>query len=131
MLSLTNSDMSRAKIYLRRGKEESLLRRHPWVFSGAIERIECEEESIPEGALVDIFTQRGDYIARGHYQIGSIAVRILTFEKEAIDAKWWQHRIATAFDVRRTLGLTDNPQTNCYRLIHGEGDLLPGLVVDV
>ena len=123
--------MSIAKIYLRRGKEESLQRRHPWVFSGAIERIECEGENIPEGALVDIFTQRGEYIARGHYQIGSIAVRILTFEKETIDAAWWQKRIASAYDVRRTLNLTDNPQTNCYRLIHGEGDLLPGLVVDV
>ena len=123
--------MSRAKIYLRRGKEESLLRRHPWVFSGAIERIECDGESIPEGALVDIFTQRGEYIARGHYQIGSIAVRILTFEQEAIDAKWWHKRVATAYDVRRTLDLTENEQTTCYRLIHGEGDLLPGLVVDI
>ena len=126
-----NRDMKSAKIYLRRGKEESLQRRHPWVFSGAIERIECEGESIPEGSLVDIFTQRGEYIARGHYQIGSIAVRILTFEKETIDAAWWRARIASAYDVRRTLDLTDNPQTNCYRLIHGEGDLLPGLVVDV
>ena len=131
MLSHTNRDMNRAKIYLRRGKEESLQRCHPWVFSGAIERIECEGENIPEGSLVDIFTQRGEYIARGHYQIGSIAVRILTFEKEAIDAAWWRSRIASAYDVRRTLDLTDNPQTNCYRLIHGEGDLLPGLVVDV
>ena len=122
---------NRAKIYLRRGKEESLQRCHPWVFSGAIERIECEEESIQEGAVVDVFTQRGDYIARGHYQIGSIAVRILTFEQEEIDAKWWHDRIASAFDVRRTLDLTDNLQTNCYRLIHGEGDLLPGLVVDI
>ena len=110
--------MSRAKIYLRRGKEESLLRRHPWVFSGAIERIECDGESIPEGALVDIFTQRGEYIARGHYQIGSIAVRILTFEQEAIDAKWWHKRVATAYDVRRTLDLTENEQTTCYSLIH-------------
>ena len=123
--------MKSTKIYLRRGKEESLQRRHPWVFSGAIERIECEGESIPEGAVVDIFTQRGDYIARGHYQIGSIAVRILTFEKEDINAAWWKSRIASAYDVRRTLKLTDNPQTTCYRLIHGEGDLLPGLVVDI
>ena len=120
-----------AQIYLRRGKEESLQRRHPWVFSGAIERIECEGESIPEGTVVDIFTQRGEYIARGHYQIGSIAVRVLTFEREEIDAKWWRDRVASAYDVRRTLDLTNNPQTNCYRLIHGEGDLLPGLVVDI
>ncbi|MBQ3025998.1 MAG: class I SAM-dependent rRNA methyltransferase, partial [Alistipes sp.] len=81
--------------------------------------------------VVDVLTQRGDYIARVHYQIGSIAVRVLTFEKEAIDAAWWHKRVASAFDVRRTLDLTDNPQTTCYRLIHGEGDLLPGLVVDI
>ncbi|MBE6197565.1 MAG: class I SAM-dependent rRNA methyltransferase [Rikenellaceae bacterium] len=123
--------MSRAKIYLRRGKEESLQRRHPWVFSGAIERIECEGEGIAEGSVVDVMTQRGDYIAKGHYQIGSIAVRILTFEQEEIDAAWWHTRFATAYDVRRTLDLTDNPQTTCYRLVHGEGDLLPGLVVDI
>ena len=106
-------------------------RRHPWVFSGAIERIEFEGDTLPEGSVVDVLTQRGDYIARGHYQIGSIAVRVLTFEKEAIDAAWWHKRVASAFDVRRTLDLTDNPQTTCYRLIHGEGDLLPGLVVDI
>ena len=123
--------MSRAKIFLRRGKEESLQRRHPWIFSGAIERVECDGDNIPEGAIVDVFTQRGEYIARGHYQIGSIAVRVLTFEKEEIDAVWWHKRVESAYDVRRTLDLTDNPQTNCYRLIHGEGDLLPGLVVDV
>lgn len=123
--------MKRAKIYLRRGKEESLQRRHPWVFSGAIERVECDGESIAEGAVVDVFTQQGDYIAQGHYQIGSIAVRVLTFEQEEIDAGWWRERVASAYNVRQTLDLTDNPQTNCYRLIHGEGDLLPGLVVDI
>ena len=122
--------MSSPKIFLRRGKEESLLRRHPWIFSGAIERVECDGE-LSEGALVDVYTSNGDFIARGHYQIGSIAVRVLTFEQEDINDAWWRNRVASAFDVRRTLGLTDNPQTTCYRLIHGEGDLLPGLVVDV
>ena len=106
------------------------MRRHPWVFSGAIERIECEGD-ISEGAVVDVLSSRGDFIARGHYQIGSIAVRVLTFERREIDDAWWRERVASAFDVRRTLGLTDSEQTTCYRLIHGEGDLLPGLVVDI
>ena len=120
-----------AKIYLRRGKEESLLRRHPWIFSGAIERVECKDE-IKEGEIVEVYTKAGDFIARGHYQIGSIAVRVLTFEKEEkIDQEWWNKRIAIAHDVRRSLSLTENEKTNCYRLIHGEGDSLPGLVVDI
>ena len=120
-----------AKIYLRRGKEESLLRRHPWIFSGAIERVECKDE-IKEGEIVEVYTKAGDFIARGHYQIGSIAVRVLTFEKdEKIDQEWWNKRIAIAHDVRRSLSLTENEKTNCYRLIHGEGDSLPGLVVDI
>ena len=121
----------RAEIYLRRGKEESLLRRHPWIFSGAIERVKSDGE-LREGEVVDVFTHSGDFIARGHYQIGSIAVRVLTFEQEEqIDQSWWNHRIAVAMDVRRALSLTDNEQTNCYRLVHGEGDSLPGLVIDI
>ena len=123
--------MIQAQIYLRRGKEESLLRRHPWIFSGAIERIKCSGDEIKEGEIVDVFTKQGDFIARGHYQIGSIAVRVLTFEQEAIDQEWWNKKIAVAYDVRRTLDLTDNEATTCYRLIHGEGDSLPGLVVDI
>ena len=120
-----------AQIYLRRGKEESLLRRHPWIFSGAMEHIKCDGE-LTEGEVVDVFTRAGNFIARGHYQIGSIAVRVLTFEEsEQIDQNWWNQRIAIAYDVRRTLDLTDNAQTNCYRLVHGEGDSLPGLVIDI
>lgn len=97
------------QIHLRRGKEESLLRRHPWIFSGAIESVRYDGNEIPEGALVDVYTRSGDFIARGHYQIGSIAVRVLTFEQEPIDTAWWQRMISTALDVRRTLGLTDAP----------------------
>ncbi|MBE6204006.1 MAG: class I SAM-dependent rRNA methyltransferase [Rikenellaceae bacterium] len=120
-----------AQIYLRRGKEESLLRRHPWIFSGAIEHIKCDGE-LTEGEIVDVFTRAGNFIARGHYQIGSIAVRVLTFEEsEQIDQNWWNQRITIAYDVRHTLDLTDNAQTNCYRLVHGEGDSLPGLVIDI
>ena len=120
------------QIYLRRGKEESLLRRHPWIFSGAIDYIKAEEESeIAEGALVEVFDHKGALIARGHYQIGSIAVRVLSFEREEIDQAWWNRRLRVALDVRRTLALTDDPSTTCYRLVHGEGDSLPGLVVDI
>ena len=107
------------------------MRRHPWIFSGAIERVKCNAEDIKEGEVVDVFTKAGDFIARGHYQIGSIAVRVLTFEQEEINQEWWNNRIATAYDVRRTLNLTENEQTNCYRLVHGEGDSLPGLIVDI
>ena len=118
-------------LHLRRGKEESLLRRHPWVFSGAIESITEGVKPLTEGDIVDVVTKQGDFIARGHWQIGSIAVRVLTFEREDIDQAWWNRRIAEARTLRETLGLIGNEATTCYRLIHGEGDLLPGLVVDV
>ena len=118
------------RIFLRRGKEESLLRRHPWIFSGAIGRVECPSDTIAEGEIVDVHTAAGDFIARGHYQIGSIAVRVLTFAQEPIDAAWWHARIRSACEVRRTLGLIGNAATTCY-LVHGEGDSLPGLVIDI
>lgn len=119
------------QIFLRRGKEESLLRRHPWIFSGAIASVNSDKAEIAEGDVVDVYTHTGDFIARGHYQIGSIAVRVLTFEREQIDQAWWNRRVAVACDVRRSLGLSTAPDTDCYRLIHGEGDSLPGLVVDI
>ncbi len=118
-------------VALRRGKEESLARRHPWVFSGAIERIVEGSKPLAEGDVVDVVTKQGDFIARGHYQIGSIAVRVLSFEQESIDQRWWNERIARAKELRESLGMVCNEATTCYRLIHGEGDLLPGLVVDI
>ncbi len=118
-------------VHLRRGKEESLQRRHPWVFSGAIESISEGTTPLAEGDVVDVVTRQGEFIARGHYQIGSIAVRVLSFEKRDIDAQWWQERIAYAKQVREALGMVNNEATTCYRLIHGEGDMLPGLVVDI
>ena len=118
-------------VHLRRGKEESLLRRHPWVFSGAIERITEGERPLLEGDIVDVVTKQGEFIARGHWQIGSIAVRVLSFEREEIDQAWWNRRIAEARTLRQTLGLVGDTETTCYRLVHGEGDLLPGLVVDI
>ncbi len=121
--------MTNKRIFLKRGKEESLLRRHPWIFSGAIARAEGEPE---EGEIVDVFTSAGDFIARGHCQIGSIAVRVLTFDKEEeIDGRWWNARIAKALDVRRSIGVAESATTTCYRLVHGEGDGLPGLVIDI
>ena len=116
------------RIFLKRGKEESLARRHPWIFSGAIERIEGDPE---EGDVVDVYARSGEFLARGHYQIGSITVRVLSFEQEEIDAAWWEARLRAAWAVRRAIGLIDSPDTDCYRLVHGEGDNLPGLVIDI
>ena len=107
------------------------MRRHPWVFSGAIERISEGLEPLVEGDIVDVITKGGEFIARGHYQIGSIAVRVLTFEQESINEEWWRERIAQAKQLRESLGMVSNDDTTCYRLVHGEGDLLPGLVVDI
>ena len=116
------------KIHLKPRKEESLLRFHPWVFSGAIAKIEGEPE---EGEVVEVYTSKGDYIATGHYQIGSIAVRVLSFQHEEINHDFWVRRLRVARDLRTALGLIGNPNNNTYRLIHGEGDNLPGLIIDV
>ena len=115
-------------VILKRGKEESLLRFHPWVFSGAIADIKGEPD---EGDVVDVYTHDGKWIAVGHIQVGSIAVRVLSFKQEKIDADFWFRRLSVAFEMRRALGLTDRPDHNIYRLVHGEGDNLPGLVIDI
>lgn len=120
--------MTYKKVYLKAGKEESLKRFHPWVFSGAIARIEGEPE---EGEIVDVYTSKKEFIACGHFQIGSIAVRVLTFRQEEINRDFWKRRLEVALDLRRSLNLVDNPENNTYRLVHGEGDNLPGLIIDV
>ncbi len=120
--------MSYCKVFLKPKKEESLLRFHPWVFSGAISKIEGQPE---EGDLVEVYGSNGRFLAVGHYQIGSIAVRVLSFRQREIDASFWEKRIRIAFDIRCSLGLVDTPTNNTFRLIHGEGDSLPGLVVDM
>lgn len=120
--------MSYKKVYLKPGKEESLKRFHPWVFSGAIARVEGEPE---EGEIVDVYTSKKEFIACGHFQIGSIAVRVLSFVQETIDHEFWVRKLAVAKDLRVALGLIGNPQNNAYRLVHGEGDNLPGLIIDV
>lgn len=116
------------QIYLKRGKEESLKRFHPWVFSGAIHH---SDEGIEEGETVRVLTSDGQFIAVGHYQIGSIAVRVLSFRDITIDSTFWRSRLQAAISMRIAVGIADNPQNNTYRLVHGEGDNIPGLVIDV
>jgi len=114
-------------VYLKRGKEESLKRFHPWIFSGAIHHA---DEGIEEGEIVRVITADGEFIAVGHYQIGSIAVRVLSFHDEHIDISFWRASLESALQMRIAVGIADCPQNNTYRLVHGEGDNLPGLVID-
>lgn len=114
-------------IYLKKGKEESLNRFHPWIFSGAIHHM---DDNIEEGEFVNIFTASNEFIAVGHYQIGSIAIRVLTFSKVEISYDFWCDRLSSALKMRQNVGITDNNVNNTYRLVHGEGDYLPGLVID-
>lgn len=114
-------------IYLKKGKEDSLKRFHPWVFSGAIAHM---DDGIEEGDIVRVITRSGAFIALGHYQIGSIAVRVLSFQDIAIDDDFWKQRLAAALLMRQCAGIADNPENNTFRLVHGEGDNLPGLVID-
>ena len=115
-------------LQLKRGKEESLLRFHPWVFSGAIQ---SADETLEDGDLVRVLNAEGRFIAVGHYQKGSIAVRVLSFRDVPIDDEFWYSRLLSALKMRMAIGLADNPDNNTYRLVHGEGDNLPGLVIDV
>ncbi|MBR5728398.1 MAG: class I SAM-dependent rRNA methyltransferase [Muribaculaceae bacterium] len=115
------------KIILKKGKEESLQRFHPWVFSGAISH---GDDTIEEGDLVTVFSHNGTLIGNGHYQIGSIAVRMLTFDDTAIDCAFFEQRLRDALRVRQSLGLMRD-DNNAFRLVHGEGDFLPGLVIDI
>ncbi|MDR3340736.1 MAG: class I SAM-dependent rRNA methyltransferase [Candidatus Symbiothrix sp.] len=120
--------MSYKQVYLNPKKEESLKRFHPWVFSGAIHHIDGKPE---EGEIVEVYDSQKHFLAIGHCQIGSIAVRILSFQQEEINLAFWQKRFENAYRVRARLGLAGNPANNTYRLIHGEGDLMSGLIVDV
>ena len=116
------------KIILKPKKEESLLRFHPWVFSGAIASIKGKPE---EGELVEVYSADNKFLGIGHYQIGSIAVRILSFKQTVIDTNFWTEKIRAAYEMRRALGLIEVTNHNTCRLIHGEGDQLPGLIIDV
>lgn len=120
--------MSYCKVTLKPKKEDSLLRFHPWVFSGAIQSIEGKPE---EGDLVEVYGSNGRFLGVGHCQIGSIAVRILSFQQIPVDETFWEERIRSAYALRRSLGLAGAEDNNTYRLVHGEGDHLPGLVIDM
>ena len=114
-------------LYLKKGKEESLKRFHPWIFSGAVAQI---EEGVEEGEIVRVFTSQGYFIAVGMYQIGSIAVRVLSFRDVEIDGEFWLSRLQSAWQMRQAIGLIGRENNNTFRLVHGEGDNLPGLVID-
>ncbi len=116
------------KVYLRKGKEQSLDRFHPWVFSGAIAHV---DDGVDEGEVVNVFSSDGRFIAVGHYQIGSISVRVLSFDDCDIDSEFWSASLKGALEMRIALGLADRSAGDTYRLVHGEGDFLPGLVIDV
>lgn len=120
--------MNDTKIILKPRKEESLRRFHPWIFSGAIERIEGKVE---EGDTVNVYYNDGSFAAKGHYQIGSIAVRILTFKNEETGYEFYRNRIQKAYEMRLDAGIAYNGKSDCFRLVHGEGDWLPGLVIDI
>jgi 23S rRNA (cytosine1962-C5)-methyltransferase len=115
-------------ITLLPGKERSLHNRHPWLFSGAVKTIEGEAR---EGDVVEIFSSENKYLATGHYHEGSIKVRIFSFEQVVPDFDFWKKKVQRAFDYRKSLGITYSPVTNMYRLIHAEGDGLPGLIIDI
>lgn len=116
-----------SKVVLKKGKEESLLRFHPWVFSGAIDRIDGKVE---EGDTVAVFTSENSLIGYGHCAIGSIAVRMFSFGDATPDGSFWQEKLQKAYNLRKSIGLTDRSDTNVYRLVHGEGDGMPGLIID-
>ena len=120
--------MNTCRIFLKPKKEESLLRFHPWVFSGAIASVKGKPE---EGDWVEVYGADNRFLGTGHYQIGSIAVRILSFQPTVIDKAFWTEKIHIAYTLRRVLGLVETTDNNTYRLIHGEGDQLPGLIIDV
>ncbi|MBN2610477.1 MAG: class I SAM-dependent rRNA methyltransferase [Bacteroidales bacterium] len=115
------------KIILKSGKEQSVRRYHPWIFSGAIKQVEGQPA---EGDIVKVFTNKGEFLATGHYQIGSIAVRIFSFDNIHPGYDFWKQRLTEAYQLRESLGLTENPGTNVYRLVNAEGDAMPGLIID-
>ncbi len=119
--------MNYKKIILKPKKEDSLLRFHPWIFSGAVAQ---KDSHLTEGEVVDVYTSKNEFIAVGHYQIGSIEVRVLSFEERQIDSSFWEEKLTIAYDLRKSIGVISETN-NAYRLIHGEGDNLPGLIIDI
>ncbi len=119
--------MTYPRLILQKGKEVSLFRKHHWVFSGALAK---KEDGIQNGDLVAVYSSKNDFLGIGHYALGSIMVRIISFEERTIDATFWKEKIRAAHAVREALNLTQQNETTVYRLVHGEGDGLPGLIID-
>ena len=115
------------KVFLKKGRDESVRRFHPWVFSGAVAQVTGNPA---EGELVAVYSAEGEYLASGHWQVGSIAVRILSFDADPSSPSFWKDAILAAYKARKAMGLVSSAATNCYRLVHGEGDGLPGLIID-
>jgi len=115
------------KVILKSGKDEAVRRFHPWIFSGAIKKMDGEPQ---EGDIVEVFSNHDEYLGTGHYQIGSIAIRVFSFQKIVPDLEFWKAKLSAAYEYRKQIGLVDNPEINAYRLVHAEGDGLPGLILD-
>ena len=115
------------RIILKKGREESVLRYHPWIFSGAIASVEGDPA---EGDLVSMYSSKGQFLACGHWQIGSISVRVLSFDSPSLTADFWEKKLGDCLSMRKAMGLHGSRTTDCYRLVHGEGDGLPGLIID-
>ncbi len=115
-------------VYLHAGREQSVLRRHQWIFSRAIKR---KDKAISDGDVITVYDQAGSIVATGHYQESSLCVRILAFGHAVINREFWKKKLQAALEYRRSLGLIESAQTNAYRLVHGEGDTLPGLIIDI
>ena len=115
-------------IKLRKGKDEAVRRHHPWIFSGAIENA---APNVQAGDIVTVVDYKNEILGTGFAEAGNIAVKLLSFDNIKIDAAFWQERLNKAFELRKMMGLADNKETNCYRLVHSEGDNLPGLIIDI
>ena len=115
-------------IILKKGKENSPLRFHPWIFSGAMQTFDA---NLKDGDIVKVKDFKGDFLCIGHFYHGSIAIKILSFQDEVIHQEFWNNKIKQAFLLRKTLGLIENKNTNCFRLVHAEGDNCPGLIIDI
>ncbi|MGE5423712.1 MAG: class I SAM-dependent rRNA methyltransferase, partial [Syntrophothermus sp.] len=111
---------------LKPGKEAAILRKHPWIFSGAVMKI----DKVREGDVIEVYSSAGKYLATGHYSKSSITVKILSFEQQEIDQAFWNKKILEAYELRKGLGLTQNELTNACRLVHSEGDGMPGVIID-
>ena len=127
ILSIINMNNQYTRIVLKSGKDQSVRRFHPWVFSGAIKKIYGQ---VNEGDVVTVYSNKDEFLGLGHYQIGSIAVRVFSFEDVDLNEDFWKGKLQKAYQLRQSLGLTDRVDTNVYRLVHAEGDGLPGLIVD-